>query len=292
MCWRTWRRLRDWQPMRTRMEERSGARQPPKFLKNEETDEVRAFLAWARTITSPSSARATTSSSSSTVRTRSRSFRAGLGVLREPKLGGVSATFAELPKELRRSRASRTCLCSPRRDTRATVHRPGYLDYIGVKRLRRPGQVIGERRFVGLYTSSPTMPTRARCAAAPQGRARGRARGFREFSHAHKTCSPSCTTTRATSSSRSTTTHSSRPRSDPAPGRPAPHARVHPPRRLRGFYSCLVFLPRESFQYRRAREDPEVLRAPPRLERGVNGAPVRGHARAASHLCAALPRRA
>ncbi len=37
--------------------------------------------------------------------------------------------------------------------TRATVHRPGYLDYVGIKRYDASGKVIGEHRFVGLFTS-------------------------------------------------------------------------------------------------------------------------------------------
>ena len=32
------------------------------------------------------------------------------------------------------------------------MHRPAYLDYIGVKRFGPGGQVIGEHRFLGLYT--------------------------------------------------------------------------------------------------------------------------------------------
>ena len=40
-------------------------------------------------------------------------------------------------------------------NSRATVHRPAYLDYVGVKTLRRPtAQVTGERRFLGLYTTA------------------------------------------------------------------------------------------------------------------------------------------
>ncbi len=37
---------------------------------------------------------------------------------------------------------------------RGTVHRPVHMDYIGVKRFDKAGKVIGERRFVGLFTSS------------------------------------------------------------------------------------------------------------------------------------------
>src|SRR5207248_515099 len=39
-------------------------------------------------------------------------------------------------------------------NTEATVHRRTYTDYIGIKRFNKEGQVIGERRIVGLYTSA------------------------------------------------------------------------------------------------------------------------------------------
>src|SRR5262249_11516225 len=39
-------------------------------------------------------------------------------------------------------------------NTRSTVHRPGYTDYIGVKRYNENGEVIGEHRFLGLFTST------------------------------------------------------------------------------------------------------------------------------------------
>jgi glutamate dehydrogenase len=37
---------------------------------------------------------------------------------------------------------------------RGTVHRPVHMDYIGVKRFDEAGDVVGERRFVGLFTGS------------------------------------------------------------------------------------------------------------------------------------------
>ncbi|MFW6175359.1 MAG: NAD-glutamate dehydrogenase, partial [Acidobacteriota bacterium] len=36
---------------------------------------------------------------------------------------------------------------------RATVHRPSHMDYVGLKRFGDDGQVVGERRFLGLFTS-------------------------------------------------------------------------------------------------------------------------------------------
>ena len=37
-------------------------------------------------------------------------------------------------------------------NSRATVHRPSYLDYVGLKRLSDAGEVVGEYRFLGLFT--------------------------------------------------------------------------------------------------------------------------------------------
>lgn len=34
------------------------------------------------------------------------------------------------------------------------MHRPGYLDYVGVKRIDDKGKVIGEQRFLGLFTAT------------------------------------------------------------------------------------------------------------------------------------------
>ena len=72
-------------------------------------------------------------------------------------------------------------------NARATVHRPGYLDYIGVKRFDAAGKVVGERRFVGLYTSSAyhadprEVPLLRRKVARVVERA-----GFRQYSHMYK----------------------------------------------------------------------------------------------------------
>ena len=51
-----------------------------------------------------------------------------------------------------RWRASRYLLNLTKANSRATVHRPAYLDYVGVKRFDEEGNVVGERRFLGLYT--------------------------------------------------------------------------------------------------------------------------------------------
>ena len=39
-------------------------------------------------------------------------------------------------------------------NSRSTVHRPAYLDYVGVKTFDADGEVTGERRFLGLFSSA------------------------------------------------------------------------------------------------------------------------------------------
>ena len=54
---------------------------------------------------------------------------------------------------IRRALRSPELLIITKANLRSTVHRPGYLDYIGVKRYDARGRVIGEARILGLWTS-------------------------------------------------------------------------------------------------------------------------------------------
>jgi glutamate dehydrogenase len=76
----------------------------------------------------------------------------GLGILRERAGTTVSTSFATLPPETRARARLPEILVLSKANTRATVHRPGYLDYVGVKRFDAAGCVVGERRILGLYT--------------------------------------------------------------------------------------------------------------------------------------------
>ncbi|MDQ1534364.1 MAG: glutamate dehydrogenase, partial [Actinomycetota bacterium] len=75
----------------------------------------------------------------------------GLGILRDDASGGTG--FSRLPPELRRRAREKTLLVLTKGSTRSTVHRSAYLDYVGVKQFDAQGEVCGEKRFVGLYTS-------------------------------------------------------------------------------------------------------------------------------------------
>jgi glutamate dehydrogenase len=77
-----------------------------------------------------------------------------LGLLREGAGKEVSASFAALPPEVRAYARRPELLVITKSTARSTVHRPGYLDYIAVKRFDSAGNVTGEDRFLGLYTST------------------------------------------------------------------------------------------------------------------------------------------
>ena len=80
----------------------------------------------------------------------------GLGLLRNAP-ANASANFARLPAAIRAKAHEPTLLVLTKANARSTVHRPTYLDYVGVKRFDAHGEVIGEHRFLGLYTSSTYM---------------------------------------------------------------------------------------------------------------------------------------
>jgi glutamate dehydrogenase len=74
----------------------------------------------------------------------------GLGILRHDKRG--SASFAALPPEVRAHAKDPQRLILTKANSRSTVHRSAYLDYVAVKRVDPAGEVTGEYRFLGLYT--------------------------------------------------------------------------------------------------------------------------------------------
>jgi len=113
----------------------------------------------------------------------------GLGILRDVA-GERSSGFAALPQEIREQAREPVMLVLTKSNSRSTVHRPAYLDYIGVKRFDGDGRVVGERRFLGLYTSvayhaaPASIPLLRRKAAHVLARA-----GFLPNSHGAKTLS-------------------------------------------------------------------------------------------------------
>ncbi|MEY9215374.1 NAD-glutamate dehydrogenase [Thermobifida halotolerans] len=74
----------------------------------------------------------------------------GLGLLRMDS--SDAQAVRPLPPEGRRRAREPHVLVLTKANSRSTVHRPKHLDYIGVKKFDEHGRVVGEHRFLGLYT--------------------------------------------------------------------------------------------------------------------------------------------
>ncbi len=76
----------------------------------------------------------------------------GLGLLRYDRAGSVS--FARLGPDAQLKAREPQLLIITKANSRATVHRPAYLDYVGVKTFDASGAVDGEFRFLGLFAAA------------------------------------------------------------------------------------------------------------------------------------------
>lgn len=146
----------DWKPMLARLREvQAELSAPPPGVAPEEAAESREFLQWLGeehfTLLGYRQHDLVGSDGDLALQPVPGS---GLGVLREGH-GDPSASFAALPASARAlARAPTPLLVITKANTRATVHRDGYTDYVGVKRFDAQGRVVGEHRFIGLFTSS------------------------------------------------------------------------------------------------------------------------------------------
>ncbi len=59
-----------------------------------------------------------------------------------------------LTRQMIKVAGTKNLLIITKANSRATVHRTGYLDHIGIKTYNSAGQVTGEHRFIGLFTST------------------------------------------------------------------------------------------------------------------------------------------
>ncbi len=76
----------------------------------------------------------------------------GLGLLRsDPPLAAEPPTLTDKARALAHEPSP---LVITKANSRSTVHRRAYLDYVGVKSYDATGAVVGERRFLGLYAAT------------------------------------------------------------------------------------------------------------------------------------------
>ena len=78
----------------------------------------------------------------------------GLGILREVRKESAVRAAAPLTREFSEYARTRDLLIITKANSRSTVHRPVPLDRIGIKRYDDNGNLIGEDRFLGLFTSA------------------------------------------------------------------------------------------------------------------------------------------
>jgi glutamate dehydrogenase len=143
--------VEDWQPMRTLAQsliDDLGAQHGP--IAAHEIEEAQSFLQWLvddhfvflgyreyKLVTGAGPVRVEALAES------------GLGLLR-----GVPVTpITELSDKALALALAPSPLVLTKANSISTVHRRVYLDYVGVKRFGHDGAVIGERRFLGLYTT-------------------------------------------------------------------------------------------------------------------------------------------
>ncbi len=76
----------------------------------------------------------------------------GLGILRGDQM--QSSAFQKLPGPVRERAKEKKLLVLAKANSKATVHRSAYLDYVGIKSFDEAGEVVGERRFLGLFSAA------------------------------------------------------------------------------------------------------------------------------------------
>ena len=149
--------VQDWKPMSARLQEAAAAyASAPTSLPPALVAESRAFLEWLAddhmTLLGYRQHDLVSENGEDALRLVAGS---GLGVLREGDAAPESASFSRLPASARAlAHAPLPLVVVTKADTRSTVHRPGYTDYVGVKRFDHEGRVVGEHRFLGLFTST------------------------------------------------------------------------------------------------------------------------------------------
>ncbi|HET7734690.1 MAG TPA: NAD-glutamate dehydrogenase [Nocardioidaceae bacterium] len=146
--------VEDWERMRAKAREievELGERPPP--LPEDEVQEGRALLRWLAedhfTFLGYREYRLETEGEDEVLRAVPGT---GYGILRTDQ--DMSASFGKLPQLVKERAREKKLLVLAKANSKATVHRPAYLDYVGVKTFDEAGEVVGERRFLGLYSSA------------------------------------------------------------------------------------------------------------------------------------------
>ena len=147
--------VEDWDPMRERVRAIvEGLKSNPPPLSSEEIGEARQLLQWMEernfVFLGYRQYRLERGARQDTLKSEPRS---GLGILRAHGRGERPSATA-LKGEIRERARERELLVLTKANSISTIHRSEYLDYVGVKTFDARGEVSGEHRFLGLWTST------------------------------------------------------------------------------------------------------------------------------------------
>ncbi len=149
--------VRDWSPMKEKLKEViSRVDEYKSNVPDEKKQETLEFLNWISgnhfTLLAYTSYDIQ-ESSGKTYLVPSKKSSLGLATL--PLWAPKKYSLSDLPKGAQRLILDNTTLLVlTKLSAISTVHRPAHIDYIGIKRFDENGNVVGEDRFLGLYTSA------------------------------------------------------------------------------------------------------------------------------------------
>lgn len=144
----------DWKPMRERLQAIIKEYEHDKLPCSDETkDETLTFLKWVLdghfTMLGFRSFMISTQDGDHMWHTKPD---ASLGLLKTSEQKG--ARLSERPLSAQKETLSSNPLILTKTNTLSRIHRPAYMDYIGIKRFNSDGKLVGEERFIGLYSAS------------------------------------------------------------------------------------------------------------------------------------------
>jgi glutamate dehydrogenase len=149
--------VRDWRPMLARLAETvAKLKQNPPSVTDAELQENLAFLGWLAdnhfTFLGSREYRFGAAGEGQL----DPVFDSGLGVLTNPEARVIrrGPDRSSLSPEVRAFLTEPAPLIITKSSARSSVHRRVHMDYVGVKTFDAAGNLIGERRFVGLFTST------------------------------------------------------------------------------------------------------------------------------------------
>lgn len=146
----------DWQPMREKMEEIANSIENRKYSGNkDDLAQAKRFLTWLSegnfTLMGYRGYSLTAVEGDYEIRQDKGS---SLGVMKNTETD-TPRKLADMAKPARHAALSKDdILLLTKTNSKSRVHRPAYGDYVGIKRFDNKGNVVGEDRFIGLYSAS------------------------------------------------------------------------------------------------------------------------------------------